>query len=356
MKLSSTGLVVLGVLCIAAVTTSCDIGHGSTSLTRESREQKQTLIYEGVIRFRDLGLNDYQVAVNSYGTPNVVEKFKTLDRRIWASTDPRLGWSYFFNVSIMAPVEQVDGSILLAFYNPWADVFLITQWKEDGGKPWLVDTEAVSGNLVRFEQVAADRLAPGWVRMDVFKPAAVGMNMTASIKSFEKLFSHTQSLGWRSLLPALDDVDALNEKIYPETAFLLTQSLVAINLFRVNQKGEDPRLPEVRSQTLRLVQSANEGKLSKILEATPKTLPETRQLLCGMPAVGFQNFEVASLIMDNKSCVVFLTATDNPAYYVSLVFQGKGKNQILQRVDLVPYALIYELADRMPAPKEVSLR
>ena len=35
---------------------------------------------------------------------------------------------------------------------------------------------------------------------------------------------------------------------------------------------------------------------------------------------------------------------------------GKGKNQILQRVDLVPYALIYELADRMPAPKEVSLR
>ena len=93
-----------------------------------------------------------------------------------------------------------DETLLVAFYNPWIDAAVFTEWQADGSGRRLTDVEWMPGDMVRSADPVID-LAPLWMRHASYPPAELSEALIATISAFEgRLGSAEGAVNWRGML------------------------------------------------------------------------------------------------------------------------------------------------------------
>lgn len=98
---------------------------GSPAASVDSVQQAALLVASS--RFKLLAADSYPRALFEFATPAAVARFRDLDATTWTATDPGFGWSFFLGTSVQAVATPVSGTNLVAYYNPWSDVLLLTE-------------------------------------------------------------------------------------------------------------------------------------------------------------------------------------------------------------------------------------
>lgn len=297
--------------------------------------------------FRQSALADIQGALDQFADKGAREKFETFNRRIWNFTDSKIGWSYFMNVSLVTPGNVESKSPVISYYNPWSDVFLLTAWRLEDSGPRIVDAEMLMGDFVRNKGGLPFKPSPAWLRMNTFKPTAVGDATALAVRAFESAFSGKTSGNWRRTIPNLEDSKLVTELNYSGVSLLLATNLTEIDEIRRAQKDEDPRMNAMRAVSVKALDAARSGKIREVLKSADETLPVVQDALAQMPPQNFKSLRAASYLLGKESAVMFLVPTDGAGFFVSFLFKGKPNKLKLARIDLVDYSRFYALT---PAP------
>jgi hypothetical protein len=327
-------LFTLGCVIILSLFAGC-----GGKLTQEDRD---LLLRQAVLSLRQTALADLQPALGQFATAEAIRKFGAFDQKIWDFTDPKVGWSYFMNTSVIAFGNASGEHPVVAFYHPWSDVFLLTSWKVDENGPKMVDAEMLMGDFVRNEGELPLESSPLWVRVQMFKPLAVGLEAGESIRAFETLYPAQIAGKWRGQIPALADRELIEGPNYAGASLLLARNVAEIQEFSTAEKDEDARLGAIRKETARLLVAGSKGKLETILKGAGETLPAAKDALLRIPPETFSTYRPVAFLLGEDGCVVFLAPTGSADYFLSCVFKGKGAKQKLARLDLVSYAVMYQ--------------
>ncbi|MEX0614261.1 MAG: carbohydrate binding domain-containing protein [Pirellulales bacterium] len=291
--------------------------------------------------FRQAALADYRHALAEFASRDVLDKFRQLDENVWVDVDPRIGWSYFVNVSIVTLAGAESQRPLVAFYNPWCDVFLITAWQLPGNEPRIVDAELVMGDWVRTPGRFPSQPVPQWLRGSFYKPAALGLSAAESVAAFQSVFADSDGSSWRRRLPGIDDEETRVDFNYTGVALLFADGIDRVDAFRQATQGEDPRLPALREQTRKALELAASGKINQALATVPQVSAEVRQALEATRPESFTTLAVVSTVLTNDQAVVFLAPAFNADLCLVLVFENGSGGLALRRIEMVCFEAIY---------------
>lgn len=308
---------------------------------------KNTLLYsakilKNVIEFRQIAMTDYKEALTKFGSLKVINKFKELDSYIWPVTNPRLSWSYFFNVSVYVFGDVSKKNQVVGFYHPWSDVFLVMDWKlEKGDNAVIQDAEVVVGDWIRNNGNLPFDPIPAWLRKDIFTPAALGISVAESIKAFEKTFNTKAADDFRKVLPGLNNKKKLQDPNYSYAAASLLSNLAKIDIFDGKTTEEDKRLSSLKNETDRVLESAIKGDWKEIFGSAGETLSVTKDFLLKIPREYFQDLEVVDFYITDASALVFLAPVLDSGYPLSFVFKSEPDRFSIKRIDFINYSSFY---------------
>lgn len=304
-----------------------------------------TRLLATVNRFKSISLVDYETAFFMFAADEAIQKFINFNEAIWIETPPQVGWSFFMSVAVHA-VGGVKGEHpLVAFYNPWSDVFLITVWRMDEDVPNMIDAEMLTGDWLRAEDPKIS-LVPSWLRTNMFKPLALGNSVAEAIRSFERVFPVEPVTHWRKKLPVLENRQILVDVNYPAVAIMLFNSLQNIDDFRTAGQNDNPRLESCRNLTIDTVHAAVQGHLDELLIAADETLPETKAALKSLLPEWFRTLEAVAVITAKDGCLVFLAPVFDATASISFFLKGSTQKLVLKRIDVVDYRGFYQNLNR----------
>lgn len=313
------------------------------------------VLLTAVSRFKELSLGNYERALLMFGTDQVAAKFRQLDEAIWTDTPPRVGWSYFMSSSVHAIGAAGRKQPLVAFYNPWSDVFLITEWRLDEDMPRLVDAELLMGDWLR----GGDDLnpIPHWLRTDLFKPDALGASVAESIQQFENQFRADGQARWREHLPVLNTQQLLVEVNYPAVALMLLTNLQSVHEFRSVKPKVNALKASCRRLAIEAVRTGAKGQFTSLRASATDTLAPTWTVLKDLDAQWFRTLEAVTVLTGSDGCMVFLSPVFDARASLSLFFKGSKGDLKLQRIDVINYAGYYRRRqEKWDAPhRDVSL-
>lgn len=308
-------------------------------LDQADQARAQRLL-QTVAEFRQGFLGDYRNALEQYATPEAIKKIEELDKHIWVESTPKIGWSYFVTVSPNVFGGIKGGQPIVAFYNPWADVFLLTVWEIRNGTYRMVDAEVLMGDWLRDKKIPDPM--PHWLRGRLFRPTELGLSVATSIQNFEKKFSGDAITDWRKRLTVLSNEEVLRGVNYPLAAMALLNNLRVIDEFRHSTEGENPRVTSARNCTLAFLKRAASGRIDQLIKTARETIPDQKELLAKISADWFKHLAAVGILVSDKATLVFLSPIYSPGGCLSLLFKGKPESQKLARIDFVYYQGIYQ--------------
>jgi|GEM_PF-824130 len=306
-------------------------------------------------RFKELSLSNYERALLMFATEPAAAKFRQLDEAVWTDTPPRVGWSYFMSSSVHAVAATEREQPLVAFYNPWSDVFLITEWRLDEDLPRLVDAELLMGDWLR----GGDQLnpIPHWLRSELFKPAALGTSVAESMLLFERQFHGSRTAHWRDRMAVLRSPQLLNDVNYPAVALMLLANLQSVNAFRSVKPKADPLKANCRRLATEVVRAGAKGQLAGLRASASDTLAQTWTVLKSLDTRWFRTLEAVAILNGSDGCMVFLSPVFDTSGSLSLFFKGGKGALTLRRIDVIDYTGYYRSLQEKgdAANRDVSL-
>lgn len=307
---------------------------------------RMTQLLTVVHRFKEIALVDYEEALALYADQRTISKFKTIDDQVWLATSPRIGWSFFVSVSIHAVGITKNKQPLVAFYNPFSDIFLITLWRMDETIPRMTDAEILLADWIRADTTVLSPV-PFWLRTEIFKPAALGNSVAESITAFEQLFSIESDEYWRKKLLILEDQQLLTDVNYPAIGIMLYNSMTNIDNFRTAVKNDNPRMASCREATIAALHSAGQGKINELLIGADETSFEIQTILRKLDPEWFRTLDATAAFTGSDGCLVFLSPVINSSGSLSLFFKGEGDEFTLKRIDVVSYTGFYNKLNKI---------
>ncbi len=314
-------------------------------LTEDARVVQQApleSIGDAAALFRQVALRDYETAVREFTTDDARRKFQQFDENVWTTVPPEVGWSYFVNVANVTLASDKSDCPLVAYYNCWCDVALITAWKALPEGPKIVDAELVMGDWVRTGGKFPTRPVPQWLRGDFYRPAALGLSSAETVAAIQTTFAAADGATWRNMLPGLRDEKVLVDLNYTGVALLLAEGVNRIGAFASTTDGEDARLPALRKDVAKTLQLGASGSIRQVLDAAGSISPDVRAALESQPPQSFKTLAVASAVLQPDECYVFLAPAFNSSFCVALVYGGDSERLSLRRIELVCYEAIYQ--------------
>jgi len=323
----------------------------STTLTlgHYTRNQLETVL-AAATDFRQIAIEDYQEALLTYGSQKAIRKFEQLDSYFWTVMPPKAGWSYFMSVSVYALGDINGRHPLVAFYNPWCDLYLITAWELSDTSVHLVDAEMLMGDFIRKSGVEPFDLIPAWVRTDTFKAVSPGLNAADAILAFEALFPPARNGDWRTKLPALIDKQFLEHINYFGARILLLQNLLNMAQFRSPQKKEEPALTLLRNATEKGLKLAARGKLKQLFKSANETIPKAKKALESIPPKTYDSLTPVAYYLGRNGGFVFMVSKASAGFFISFMVQNvtnrapmaQGEKGTIKRIDVITYPGMYQ--------------
>lgn len=300
-----------------------------------------TRLLSVVRRFKEIAQVDYKEALALYADQEAKRQFVSLNDHIWVETAPEIGWSFFMSVAVHVVGNAQSEYPLVAFYNPFSDVFLITAWRMDGEIPRMIEAEVLMGDWVRVDSPSLS-LVPSWLRTDMFKPAALGNSVAEAITAFERVFSAESDAYWRKGLLVLENQQLLADVNYPAASIMLDNSLANIDKFRTAGGSNHPRMASCRKMTLTSLRAASQGHIQRILASADKTLLETQTILMTLTPEWFETLVAVAAFSDSDSCLVYLSSMFDASSTLSFLFVEKENPLALERIDVIDYTGFYK--------------
>ena len=313
---------------------------GSTYATPSISFSKRLL--NAVLDFQQLALTDRKVAVSKFGSAKAFRLFDRFDASVFSMTDATSSWSYFFNTAVFAFGAPHPPRQVVAFYHPWSDVFLLTDWEESSGRFRIADAEFVVADWIRHGNPASIDPAPAWLRSAGFGPLALGISVGQSIAAFEKVFLEKSGKGFRETVPDLKKTGLVSEPNYRLVASRLLYFMSKIEKLG-EAREEDREMNALWSETLRVAEKAAGGDWDGIFKTADKTLPTTKYFLKKLSPEAFRYVVIADYYIKKDGWLVFLVPVFDTGYCFSLSFEPDATNRMqVKRIDFIGYSTFYD--------------
>jgi hypothetical protein len=285
--------------------------------------------------FRALALRDFDGALARFATPEARSAWLAWQGELWPTTTTRAGWSFFFGTSVWTATGVDDAAPRVAFYHPWSDVWLLTEWSAPGGAPRLSDAAIVLGDWLRGEG-ATFELAPAWLRLEAFAPAALARATAEALRGFE-LASAAAAAG-RPLGPADPGLATANRT---GAALLLAAAVRSARDLALPRAGEPARLTALRGAAAATLSRVRAGELARLAAAAPETLAATRRAIEALPRFDPRWVPIHALAVDEGRAFVFAGDPADGDLVLSLLYDDSGGDPRLRRVDLLTHSQAY---------------
>lgn len=319
---------------------TCFPGFGKAKLSGEASARKVDTLFQTVLSFQAAAITDYTEALKRFAEPEARDRFVEMSRTVWQDLDDGLGWSLFFILSPLSIAGAESETPMIAFYQPWADVYLITQWRKQSDNFKLHDADVISGVLFRIGSEHSKSSLPLWLQVTYFRPVSLALALVSSVSEFEDRFNSALTGPWRSRVPSLENPEMTN-LIRLDAGVSLMEHLLHMMAWSVPRTDEDARIPLLRKKTAEFLNLAKDHKLDSFFRTGgQETLPEVKNILTS-PEIGrIGSCRVSFALPGKDGAMVFLVPPDRPDFTISLMFRGNNQ-PVITRVDYIPYKEAY---------------
>jgi hypothetical protein len=317
--------------------------EGAVPLSAEARTAEVLLAV--VQAFRQTGKSDMSLAVKRHTLPSGARAFARIDKTAWRGLDPRVGWSHFMLVSVVTLIpggeDRGDAGTapLVAFYNPWSDVFLVTQWQFAKGGPRIADAEILLGDWVRRRGEGPIRSVPLWLRGGKALPAGPTIAAADSMLALEGAFEDWKGKDWRGHLGGFSDRDSVADNLVVAGEVM---RLAIWNPVRAFAGDSDEALRGLREALAELLKELSEGGGERVLAGATETLPAMRALIAELPKESLLDLIPVAVFVSGTETRVFMVPKRSPDFVFHVLFRRDGGRLERRRVDLVSYQETYE--------------
>ncbi|HSM51269.1 MAG TPA: hypothetical protein VLA75_07710, partial [Thermoanaerobaculia bacterium] len=229
-----------GVRFAAAVAALLVAGGSGAARAAAGDPEAGGRVLRAAAELRAQALDDLGPALERFATPEARAVVRGWEGELWLTVPPRAGWSFFFGTSVWTATGLESAAPRVAFYHPWSDVWLLTEWSVRGEEPRLARAEILLGDWLR--EGATFELVPAWQRAGAFAPAALALATAGALRAFE-LESEAVGAG-EPLGPHQPEVAAGNRS---GAALRLAASLRGVRELAVPRPGEPARLTALRA-------------------------------------------------------------------------------------------------------------
>lgn len=310
---------------------------GKTPYVAEANQN--WMLLSAVQGFRDSAKLDMATAMKTYAAPSGISKFSRLNKTLWEGVDSHIGWSHFMLVSVLTIVASEKDVPLVAFYNPWSDVFLFTEWQFAKNGPRIVDAEILLGDWVRRRGEGPIRSVPLWLRGGKALPAGPAIAAADSMLALEVAFENWNGRDWRAHLGGFSDSNSVADNALVAGDVM---RLTVANPVRALAEGSDEAPPGLQAAVAELLKELREGRADRALAGATETLPAMRALLAGLPGESLSDLIPVAVFISGSEVRVFVVPRKSPDFLMHLLFRRDGGSFERRRVDLVSYQETYE--------------
>jgi hypothetical protein len=301
------------------------------------------------VQFRNRMVFDGPETIRNFATPDVQAFMDRLNRDLWTLTKSRVGWSFLLNTSVAVVGGAAKPGPLVAFYNPWCDLFLVTEWTQARGEWRISDAELLLGDWVRRGGEFPMTPKPLWLREKGAGSGSLAQAYVTSITAFEKQFPADRPVGnWRKALNA-EDRDAVRGISHKAAALVCLEALIELDEYRNLIEPDNAVGTAVKASVENVIRRAGAGQLRQATESAPETTaltPKAITVLLGQAPV---KLAVVKVLAGPTAAMVFLAPLENADFAVALRYRVGDDTAELREATLIHYQAIYQAAARRQA-------
>ena len=295
-------------------------------------------VLDVMLAFREQAVVDYPKAVEIFCNDAAKRNFRALDTEVWTVARPTIGWSWFFGTATFTATGQNTDRPLAAFYNPWADCFVLLALKKKDGALEVAEVEMLPAACIRKQGKPPFDLAPPC--KDGFPPESAAQGFVASIRAVEKLFPRGAEPGWRERCgTAIPEI--WKNVLHPAASLACGNALLSISEFRAGPDSDRPVISALQPAINGALAQCRRGGLLSLATALPATQKETLAAVEAFGDAAFKNMSVAFAITGKSAAYVFCVNPQNCNFCVAFSCRMNGDKMDLARVDLLDFPGIY---------------
>ena len=318
-------------------------GDSSQTKGRANLSPNEALLMD-VMVFRQRVLDDTSRALVESASPQGQAALQGLEQEFAGSISPETAWGLLTRTSVLMIGATGGEQAMSAFYNPWADVFLLLEWSRQKDRWQISDAEIVMGDWFRMVGKAPVDTQPIWLRGNERRSGALALAVADASRTFDALFpAKASAAGWRELLGLAQ----------PEPGQRLNRGLASLNIdavvlnvadYLAPAKSAPPRLVGIRRSVEEIATAMVAGKMAEVLASASETEPNQREVLLKVDPASLSELTPIFFIPGSGGAVdtLFLLPTRQLDFCLSLTFAGEPAK--LKRITLVPFAAVVEAA------------
>ena len=276
------------------------------------------------VAFREAASRNPPTAFQKALTPAMQTRLAALNETLWPTTDAPVGWAFFFRTALVTGAPEQGGRKPVLFYNPWADIGLVTIWEHPDT---LISLEMVPGKVLRQGGTAPYGGALAWTRQDSYGPYGVGYITAYTLRSFEKNFAKQTAL--ELAIPALA---APNGPAAMRVACGLQMAQVVRSLATFSEPMNNP----VRLAYIRFLAAGKQA-----LTGAPQLETGSAEALRKVPEAAWAAFRPTVMVDTGDKVLVMAHSSSNPDLFLGVVWRRSEQGLLPVRVDLMSFSACY---------------
>ncbi|MBS0532612.1 MAG: hypothetical protein JSR72_01010 [Proteobacteria bacterium] len=293
-----------------------------------------------VLRFRGAMLSDPAKGAETFAVDAGRAGFARISKHMLDGGSGPSGWRYLLGTSVFQPygLDQTRG--VVAFYNPWVDVVVVTVWEQGKQGRRIADVEWLPGDLVRDDKAAIDP-RPLWLRGDGYRPETLARSVVATSKAIERRFGRVPA-NWRAGLGVADSRN-YERLVAPLLALRLYEAQFRLQTLTAPSTGTDARLGSLRAAVIAFIKDVREnpGALARLGKQTTAPMRLALEKINPKTLIGLA--PVAYVLGDGHA-TVFLGSTATADYVFAARFSERLSGYAPEQIEFMPYAAIYQAA------------
>ncbi len=304
----------------------------------DEKASRVQLLVEAVQQFREQNAVDGISGWRNYADPELGEYIALLGEDIWPEAHVAGGWAYFFALSMPNIGRLMSEVPVVAYYHPWSDVWLITEWAIVP-EPRLITADIILGEWLRNRGHQPFDVEPDWLRGDDFRPAALARSVVNNHRALDALV-HNET-PWRDALQ-IEDKQPLFDEINTPTvsAELMASWSRAIEATRA--RPDSPKIKDLLDEADSFLSAGIAGQIIQKLRPADNTDPQTIASIKAMSPDMFSSMNAVYWTADKHAATLYLVPGMNSDFCLTLRYRRDAWGLNLKRVDLLYFPLILE--------------
>lgn len=309
-------------------------------------------LWYGIVDFRNACVDDGDGGWKQFADETVLQHVGEINRRIWKSDSPA-GWSYFFSLAMFDLGNPSSETPIVAFYHPWADVWLFTEW-ELRPVAKIVGIEILCGEYVRRRGQLPLDLQVDWLKRDGFRVEQLSRAVVDNLNDFQKIAYAKPS--WRDALLLNDRTFEAQEFNDWTVTVQLSQAWLRAGEIALGSPAFPSRnlMPPVLERLItsykQFLDAGSVGDLSPWIDQARGTHPSTAETIGRLPRNVFDRFNPTYWLADERYAQVYLALDRNPDYCLALTYSRETDELRLERIDFVHFPMAARVMQKKGSP------